>query len=968
MPYETFRIDESGLPATDGSPARWWQRALAPGEPVPAEPPAWATFLDRALPATDHRPQFDRPLESDFGRLIEPVTRPLVEHAQRLLRRRLAERQRPAGLPAAALACRAALADRLGRALLRTVLAELDRRWPGVPAAERTGCQQLGMILAELATEPGWRRVLADQPVLGRILGTYCVQHVELLGELADRLTSDLPLIRAELLTGSPAEVRALRIGRGDAHRGGRSVCVVEFAAGDPVVYKPRSGRLQQHLQSLLEWYRGQLPDLAPRLPRSLSRAGYCWEEFIERRPCADAAGVQRFYRRQGALLALLYALGCTDVHYENLIAAGDEPVVVDVETVFSPTLAGDGDEPDPAVDTLLASVARVGLLPVMIDGEESRLDVSALGGGRPAVSPQTVAVPVGVGTDAMRIERRRVPLPAGANRPVLGGREADPGDFTAALIAGFRLGYEELRRGCATAGRLVADCRDDEIRVVLRDTYLYASLLDESLHPELLADAATHDAFLHRLGDLGDPRLRPLVDGEVRQLWNRDIPVLVATPGAGLVRMADPGLAGQLPATPALQQVSATLARLSPSDRRMQEWLVEAALASRTPELRHRGRAGGAAGAGSDTEPDRLLAQACGIADELCATARRGVERMNWLGIEPADGRHWTVAPLGAGLADGYLGVAVFLAAAYRLTGVARYAVAAAHSLTFLPKLLGGLTHDAEAAGDIGGGAMDGLGGMAWALAQLSQRLPDGRHLVAPAALEQAVELCARVVAAAAEDPDEALAGDVAGGLAGLAVTLPAVARSRVDPVVGRRAAELAGAVTALLRSRTVPGAGGGGLYGAASLAWASAGPAELTVPVQAVADPSWCSGLAGWLAVLDPPKPEVDRAVRLIGEYGPLAEHSLCHGELGVLEGLSVAARRGSGEAAWLLRRRLAGLLDSIAADGPRCATPAGVRTPGLLHGISGIGYGLLRLAAPVQVPSVLLFDPAPAWSADR
>jgi lantibiotic modifying enzyme len=40
--------------------------------------------------------------------------------------------------------------------------------------------------------------------------------------------------------------------------------------------------------------------------------------------------------------------------------------------------------------------------------------------------------------------------------------------------------------------------------------------------------------------------------------------------------------------------------------------------------------------------------------------------------------------------------------------------------------------------------------------------------------------------------------------------------------------------------------------------------------------------------------------------------------------------------------------------------CGVPGNVATPGLLTGQAGIGYGLLRLAAPHQVPSILLFQP--------
>jgi lantibiotic modifying enzyme len=80
-----------------------------------------------------------------------------------------------------------------------------------------------------------------------------------------------------------------------------------------------------------------------------------------------------------------------------------------------------------------------------------------------------------------------------------------------------------------------------------------------------------------------------------------------------------------------------------------------------------------------------------------------------------------------------------------------------------------------------------------------------------------------------------------------------------------------------------------------------------------------------------------------------------SLCHGELGIAEVL--AAVPGCETA----RRRHAGLiLDAIDRYGPCCGTPDGVPTPGLLSGLAGIGYGLLRLGYPARVPSALLLEP--------
>jgi lantibiotic modifying enzyme len=83
------------------------------------------------------------------------------------------------------------------------------------------------------------------------------------------------------------------------------------------------------------------------------------------------------------------------------------------------------------------------------------------------------------------------------------------------------------------------------------------------------------------------------------------------------------------------------------------------------------------------------------------------------------------------------------------------------------------------------------------------------------------------------------------------------------------------------------------------------------------------------------------------------------LCHGELGIAEALTLLSTQVP--AAVAARRRRAGLvLDAIDRYGLGCGTPGGVPTPGLLYGLAGIGYGLLRLGFADLVPSVLVLEP--------
>lgn len=97
----------------------------------------------------------------------------------------------------------------------------------------------------------------------------------------------------------------------------------------------------------------------------------------------------------------------------------------------------------------------------------------------------------------------------------------------------------------------------------------------------------------------------------------------------------------------------------------------------------------------------------------------------------------------------------------------------------------------------------------------------------------------------------------------------------------------------------------------------------------------------------------------------YTTLAKTALTtmqrHGDLGNLD-LLLQASLTLDEPKWRsqVNRLAAIILESINQHGWLCGVPLGVETPGLMTGLAGIGYELLRLAEPTCIPSVLTLAP--------
>ncbi|MBR7839626.1 type 2 lantipeptide synthetase LanM family protein, partial [Actinospica durhamensis] len=588
-------------------PRAWWQRALSEDElEVAGDAPCWTAFAAEALekaPPCARAPEGALLGTTGFETILAPFAAASAERV------RCATAGVDDALDMAAIldAFTQRLAATLGGLAARTLVLELNvARVTGRLAGE-TSAARFRDFVRQTASRDGLAALLDEYAVLGRLLAQAALHAADALAEVLLRLAADRTRLAADLFAGrDPGLLVELRTAAGDGHRHGRAVALLRFADGSRLVYKPRSLAAHRHFNELLAWFNARTAGPALRAVAVVEGDGYGWAEFIPHRPCADAGEFEGFYERQGALLALMYALDGTDLHFENLIACGGEPVLVDVETLFHPpTLLAADTPPDPAWRALESSVDRVGLLPRLFLGEESALDLSGLGGDPGRHWPIETVAWAEAGTDAMRLVRERRTFESGLNRPVLAaaargtdatsaaesaaayGPGPEPADFTEAFVAGFRAAYRTIAAAAeeltGPAGLLHRFAKD-EIRIVLRGTHVYATLLEESTHPDCLRAGADRDGLLAWLREspFGGPGGRLLEAAEQADLWNGDVPLFTARPGAAAVWSADGTLIPGALAETGLDRVRRKIAAMGGADLHDQEWIVRASFAAR--------------------------------------------------------------------------------------------------------------------------------------------------------------------------------------------------------------------------------------------------------------------------------------------------------------------------------------------------------------------------------------------------
>ncbi|HEV2844273.1 MAG TPA: type 2 lanthipeptide synthetase LanM family protein [Thermoanaerobaculia bacterium] len=905
------------------------------------------------------------------------------------------------------------LVNNLAKALRRTLVLELH-------IAARTGQvqgtpgEQMAQFLERLQQPEYALGILRQYPVAARHVVECAGRWFAFASEVLAQLAADSDIIRKTFHSGEdPGPLVEAQGGVSDPHRGERTVLLLRFRSGLRLVYKPKPLALDAAFQNLLVWLNERGADLAFRPLLVLDRGDYGWVEFITHLKCTAADEVHRFYLRQGGYLALFHALAATDFHHENLLACGEHPIPIDLETLFHSSPAPADGQPREilADEAVWNSVLRPGLLPQRIWAQDNEgVDIS----GFCAVEGQVTSMPVlrmESGDDGLvRFARKVVDLPVGPEHlPAIEGQEVAARDHIEAIAAGFESVYRLLvlhRDGLMAPEGPLAACADTPSRFIARPTAVYERLLFESYHPYVLQDALDRDRLLDRLWvDVESrPGLKGTFPSEHRALAQGDIPLFTSLVGSrDLWTSSGERIPGVL-AESGLERVHKVLLGMGEADLRAQLRIVNGTLKTLRmhaqeqvwPSYDFRD-------AESPAPADRFLTAARAVADRLESVAFRQNGSVTWLGYNRMGATsYWSYEPVGYALYSGISGIALFLGHLGAVTEESRYVDLAKAALA---TVRGRLAADS---GDWTGlGAYTGAASVIYTLLQLGTawREPD---LFAEA--EALVETLPGKI-----EIDDHL--DLLSGSAGcllVLLQLHAIRPSRqtlaAAVLCGDRLLSQAKEMETGL-GWIVPGAGDKPLtglsHGTAGIAWALAELASVTGEerfrkafrgaldyerslfsaewgnwpdlredaIQERPDAAsgfmcaWCHGAPGiglarlaCLPLLSGPelRQEVEVAVETTLRQGFGGNHSLCHGDLGNLDFVLEASRRlGREDLAARVPLIAAGILQGVEKHGWISGLIAAPEIPGLMLGIAGIGYQLLRLAAVEQVPSILLLE---------
>lgn len=202
----------------------------------------------------------------------------------------------------------------------------------------------------ELLANEEYKQYISDKyPLITRKIEDRLELTFNSLKKLFERLCADKAEIAS--LCGIEDEISVTDVsrGEGDSHHGADSVSIITINKDYRIVYKPRCLSPEIAFQNLLNWVNSTDAEFDFKVLKVITKESYGYMEFVEHDTCDNSGDIEVFYFRYGGLIALTHLVRGTDIHFENLIACGDQPVIVDLETIIQPTefSGNNGDHTD---------------------------------------------------------------------------------------------------------------------------------------------------------------------------------------------------------------------------------------------------------------------------------------------------------------------------------------------------------------------------------------------------------------------------------------------------------------------------------------------------------------------------------------------------------------------------------------------------------------------------------------------
>ena len=410
----------------------------------------------------------------------------------------------------------------------RVLIEDLNiRREMGALAGDTEEAQYEDYVWNHLMDPAYVDALFQEYPVWKETLLQVTEYFIRNIKELIQHLCADRNDLNAEFFsTDIFDKIRRITGSGSDTHCENRIVYCVELDNGKRLYHKPRVNTGVRFFNELYTKLCASL-DIASYINPVYMNTDYVWEKEAVYAECENEAQVYNYFVRLGIILAICHVCHGGDMHYENMIASGEFPIIIDFETLVQlpPKQAETAEKT--ANHIIGESVLPIGILPFYGARHQNfNADFSGLCGGGKQIMDIRIPAIRNPGKSTMCIDYKYGETGDKYNRVRLNGAYVQPQDYADAFYKGYSASYTYIMEHQEEILELSSLMEGAKFRQLLRNTQEYQMILDLSYHPEFMREDGKRRAFLEEA--LTTPLFenrQAVLNQEIDEMLKGDVP-----------------------------------------------------------------------------------------------------------------------------------------------------------------------------------------------------------------------------------------------------------------------------------------------------------------------------------------------------------------------------------------------------------------------------------------------------------
>lgn len=739
-----------------------------------------------------------------------------------------------------------------------------------------------------------------------------------------------------------PLELINLSLNLGDYHNNSRSPAIITFSNHKKIVYKPRNAEtdiiFNNGIKFMNKFSNNEIESI-----KLIPNQKYTWYKFVDYIGTDKEFEHKKFYYNSGMQLCLLYILGVTDIHYENIIACKNMPFIIDLESMFIASINNS------KYTALKESVLMTDFLPYNTAKTKNLRESSMQG------------------ISNIKFIKNDSKF---KNHPFLFNFDGSVIDYVSDIKNGFRDAYEVILNNiCGFKKEIFDGIEQKEFysRVILRNTSTYFKLLNGISHPILAYSSKKRKEYLEELSKF-NPLItnQNIISYEMQCLNKFNIPIFYKNYNSRDLITGDGFVINEFFQRSGREIFNDKLERLSTEDLAKQLYIIDTTIKLNNinysdyaldlnklnyeyqiDEIRE------------EISKDEILKSVYKIADKLLSLS---FDNKEWLSIKLNINKIWYINKIDYDLYDGKLGLLLFFGYLTKISNEPKYT-------NQFNLLLSECDEYYNSNLKANSNLFAGYSGYLYVMLKLKELFPskisinmkkiskmiikNKKHLSSIEILNGITGVALIFLRAFEMTKDryylklslDTISDVDWGFLESPHTFIEFCNKNEFDLSFAHGLSGIKYYFNELYKYTKKP-----------KLIISQINKLEIDKDILSYFNNSndnhsWCHGSLG-INLVDI---SVGHNIDSHTFEGILAldDYSLCHGRISLIEYLLLNSNNKNLN----FNKEVKKILFNISMDNFKCGTPESIDTPGLMTGISGIGYELLRLVYPKIVPNILL-----------